>query len=196
MKLDADPTVIYPVTKGKPLGRRILKSELNAANGYNTYRMRRPARGADRQSRQGEHRSRAASRADQGALLRRRRHRRPCLRGDAGGAECQCRQMVRAPPPARGRCEQPRDRPGADVHGRAAAVRGRHHLGARPDDEPARRAPSRQEPSMFDTVVVTFIRNSAIGTLVLCAPCRRGCCFPPRRPKWPARDWALIGADC
>jgi UPF0755 protein len=38
MKLDADPTVIYPVTKGKPLGRRILKSELNAANGYNTYR--------------------------------------------------------------------------------------------------------------------------------------------------------------
>ncbi|WP_028970294.1 endolytic transglycosylase MltG [Sphingomonas sp. URHD0057] len=39
MKLDADPTVIYPVTKGKPLGRRILKSELNAKNGYNTYRI-------------------------------------------------------------------------------------------------------------------------------------------------------------
>ena len=38
MKLDADPTVIYPVTKGKPLGRRILKSELSAENGYNTYR--------------------------------------------------------------------------------------------------------------------------------------------------------------
>ena len=38
MKLDADPTVIYPVTKGKPLGRRILRSELSAANGYNTYR--------------------------------------------------------------------------------------------------------------------------------------------------------------
>ena len=38
MKLDADPTVIYPVTKGKPLGRRIRKSELNAVNGYNTYR--------------------------------------------------------------------------------------------------------------------------------------------------------------
>ena len=38
MKLDADPTVIYPVTRGKPLGRRILKSELNAVNGYNTYR--------------------------------------------------------------------------------------------------------------------------------------------------------------
>ena len=38
MKLDADPTVIYPITKGKPLGRRILKSELRADNGYNTYR--------------------------------------------------------------------------------------------------------------------------------------------------------------
>jgi UPF0755 protein len=38
MKLDADPTVIYTVTKGKPLGRRILKSELEAPNDYNTYR--------------------------------------------------------------------------------------------------------------------------------------------------------------
>jgi len=38
MKLDADPTVIYPVTKGKPLGRRILKSELAADNDYNTYK--------------------------------------------------------------------------------------------------------------------------------------------------------------
>ncbi len=37
MKLDADPTIIYPLTKGKPLGRRILRSELQAVNGYNTY---------------------------------------------------------------------------------------------------------------------------------------------------------------
>lgn len=37
MRLQADPTVIYPITKGKPLGRRILKSELRAKNGYNTY---------------------------------------------------------------------------------------------------------------------------------------------------------------
>lgn len=37
MALQADPTVIYPVTKGKPLGRRILRSELRADNGYNTY---------------------------------------------------------------------------------------------------------------------------------------------------------------
>jgi UPF0755 protein len=39
IKLDADPTVIYPVTKGRPLGRRILRSELNSRNGYNTYAM-------------------------------------------------------------------------------------------------------------------------------------------------------------
>jgi len=39
MRLDADPTVIYPVTKGRPLGRRILRSELRARNGYNTYAM-------------------------------------------------------------------------------------------------------------------------------------------------------------
>ena len=38
MKLDADPTVIYPITKGKPLGRRIRRSELMAQTGYNTYR--------------------------------------------------------------------------------------------------------------------------------------------------------------
>ncbi|MES2494909.1 MAG: endolytic transglycosylase MltG [Pseudomonadota bacterium] len=37
MKLQADPTVIYPITKGKPLGRRIRQSELRAVNGYNTY---------------------------------------------------------------------------------------------------------------------------------------------------------------
>lgn len=37
MPLQADPTVIYPITKGRPLGRRILRSELTARNGYNTY---------------------------------------------------------------------------------------------------------------------------------------------------------------
>ena len=37
MMLQADPTVIYPITKGRPLGRRILQSELRAKNGYNTY---------------------------------------------------------------------------------------------------------------------------------------------------------------
>ncbi len=37
MKLQADPTIIYPITKGKPLGRRIRRSEIDAINDYNTY---------------------------------------------------------------------------------------------------------------------------------------------------------------
>jgi UPF0755 protein len=37
MLLQADPTIIYPITKGKPLGRRIKQSEIAAINGYNTY---------------------------------------------------------------------------------------------------------------------------------------------------------------
>jgi UPF0755 protein len=39
MKLDADPTVIYPITQGKPLGRRIRRSELQRDTGWNTYVM-------------------------------------------------------------------------------------------------------------------------------------------------------------
>lgn len=39
MLLQADPTIIYPITKGKPLGRRIRQSEIAAINGYNTYTM-------------------------------------------------------------------------------------------------------------------------------------------------------------
>jgi len=39
MMLQADPTIIYPITRGKPLGRRILQSEVHARNAYNTYAM-------------------------------------------------------------------------------------------------------------------------------------------------------------
>jgi UPF0755 protein len=39
MRLQADPTIIYPMTKGKPLGRRIKLSEVRAQNDYNTYSM-------------------------------------------------------------------------------------------------------------------------------------------------------------
>jgi len=39
MLLQADPTIIYPITRGKPLGRRIRQSEISAVNGYNTYTM-------------------------------------------------------------------------------------------------------------------------------------------------------------
>jgi UPF0755 protein len=39
MLLQADPTIIYPITRGKPLGRRIRQSEIRAVNDYNTYTM-------------------------------------------------------------------------------------------------------------------------------------------------------------
>ncbi len=38
--LQADPTIIYPITRGKALGRRIRRSEIDAVNDYNTYAMR------------------------------------------------------------------------------------------------------------------------------------------------------------
>ena len=37
MKLQSDPTIIYGITKGYPLGREIRESEINAATGWNTY---------------------------------------------------------------------------------------------------------------------------------------------------------------
>ena len=37
MRLESDPTIIYGITKGRPLGRRIFLSELNAPTPYNTY---------------------------------------------------------------------------------------------------------------------------------------------------------------
>jgi UPF0755 protein len=37
IRLQADPTIIYPITRGKALGRRIRRSEIDAVNGYNTY---------------------------------------------------------------------------------------------------------------------------------------------------------------
>jgi hypothetical protein len=40
--------------------------------------------------------------------------------------------------------------------------------------------------------VALFMRNSAMGTLVLCA-IAAWLLLPARRPKRPARDWAIIG---
>ena len=37
MKLQSDPTIIYGITKGYPLGRRIRQSEIDRATPYNTY---------------------------------------------------------------------------------------------------------------------------------------------------------------
>src|SRR3982750_649502 len=43
------------------------------------------------------------------------------------------------------------------------------------------------------TIVVEFVRKSAIGNLVLCA-LAAWLLFPARRPRWPVRDWAILGA--
>ncbi|CAN5148078.1 endolytic transglycosylase MltG [soil metagenome] len=37
MRLESDPTIVYGITKGRPLGRGIRQSELQADTGYNTY---------------------------------------------------------------------------------------------------------------------------------------------------------------
>jgi hypothetical protein len=42
------------------------------------------------------------------------------------------------------------------------------------------------------TTIVVFLRNSAIGTLVLSA-LAGWLLFPARRPRRPVRDWAIIG---
>ena len=39
MRLESDPTIIYGITKGLPLGRGIRRSELERDTGYNTYRI-------------------------------------------------------------------------------------------------------------------------------------------------------------
>ena len=41
------------------------------------------------------------------------------------------------------------------------------------------------------TTVVVFLRNSAIGNLILCA-LAGWLLFPARRPRAPRRDWAII----
>jgi drug/metabolite transporter (DMT)-like permease len=41
------------------------------------------------------------------------------------------------------------------------------------------------------TTIVTFMRNGAIGTLILTA-LSAWLLFPARRPRWPVRDWILI----
>jgi hypothetical protein len=43
------------------------------------------------------------------------------------------------------------------------------------------------------TTVVVFLRNSAIGNLILCA-LAGWLLFPARRPRWPARDYAIMTA--
>ena len=68
MMLQADPTIIYPVTLGKALGRRILLSEKNAKNDYNTYSMTGLPQRPDRQPRPRVNRCGVRSRQTSNAL--------------------------------------------------------------------------------------------------------------------------------
>ncbi len=99
--LQADPTIIYPITRGKPLGRRIRQSEIQAINDYNTYAMLGLPRGPITNPGKRLDRGGAAPGENRRALHGGRRHRRPRLRGDTGTAQCQCRKVVRHPPGAR-----------------------------------------------------------------------------------------------
>ena len=195
MKLDADPTVIYPVTKGKPLGRRILRSELNADTGYNTYARPGLPLGPDRQPGPRQHRRGARPGADQRDLFRRRRHRRACLRRHLRRASAQCAALVRDPPRNGVRCEEPGHRPRPDVRRRLPAVRGGDRLDDRVADEPARRIGRRPAPSMCAKSIVVYRaqlarwRRSAWRRWPLSCCSRRGARTPPKR------DWAIGAAD-
>ena len=175
MKLDADPTVIYPVTKGKPLGRRILKSELNAENPYNTYT--RPGLPQGPIANPGK--------ASIAAVLHPAQTKALYFVADGTGghvfaehscrAKCQRRQMVRDSPPAR-----------SDVSnrgiGRARMFMGglllfaaviAWFVGLMMSPHGAIVAGGTEHVRM---TVVIFVRKSAIGTLILCA-LAAGCCF-------------------
>ena len=149
MKLDADPTVIYPVTKGKPLGRRILRSELNATTA--TTPIEWPGLPAGPIANPGKASIAAvlAPGPDQGALFRRRRHRRSCVRRHAGRAQRQCREMVRDPPRSGGRCNGASSAERLAPHIADAAVLARHSprpsRGCRRAMRTARPAPSSRD---------------------------------------------------
>jgi UPF0755 protein len=85
MRLQADPTIIYPITQGRPLGRRIRRSEIAAVNGYNTYSMsglpRGPITNPGRDSIAAVLNPERPTRFHGG-----RRHRRPRLRPHPGRA--------------------------------------------------------------------------------------------------------------
>jgi UPF0755 protein len=40
MRLQSDPTIIYGITKGLPLGRRIRRSEIDRVTDWNTYQIK------------------------------------------------------------------------------------------------------------------------------------------------------------
>ena len=96
MRLQSDPTILYGLSGGKTVwSRPIQKSEIAQKTCAQHLPDRRPAADADLQPGPRRHRGRAQSGRHQGALLRRRRHRRPRVRRDAQGPQRQRPEMAR-----------------------------------------------------------------------------------------------------
>ena len=106
MPLQADPTVIYPITKGRPLGRRILRSELQAKNGYNTYAMPGLPVGPIANPGRASIDAVLDPATVASAVFRRRRDGRACVRRHAGRSTTpMCRNGMRSGGRG-GRCER------------------------------------------------------------------------------------------
>ena len=193
MKLDADPTVIYPITKGKPLGRRILRSELAADNGYNTYRRpglppaRSPIRGA-----------RASPRCST-----RPRPRRSISSPTAPAAmsfaddlrasiSANVDKWYRDSPCQRGKCEQPRDFPRPAVHRQSDPVRGGDRLVDRDHDEPARHHHRRRRRNMSATIGRDLPAQERDRDACCCRRSPLICCFRAAAPTIAAATWLIV----
>ena len=94
MILQADPTIIYPITFGKPLGRRILLSEKNAKNDYNTYTMTGLPKGPITNPGRESIDAVLDPARFECAVFRRGRHRGQGFRGHDRSAQRQCAEMV------------------------------------------------------------------------------------------------------
>ena len=116
MKLQSDPTIIYGISKGYPLGRGIRESEILGDTPYNTYVIAGLPPAPDLQSRQGFSGGGAEPGNQRRSLFRRHRPGRPCLRRHHGRARQECDRLSRL-----GKAEGKRRRGGSRTGARAAA---------------------------------------------------------------------------